>query len=324
MISRHDIEQQAARFIEQRSLGPWSPGDQNDLTTWLTTSAHHRVAYLRLNSSWQRSSRLKALHPQPVTLPLKPKARPESRFIPRLSRSAALILFSALIGAGAFHFVSRDTSTIVSTGVGGHKVLTLEDGSTVELNTDTVLRITSQKRSAILEKGEAYFRIKHDDTQPFIVTAAGYRVIDLGTEFLVKTDKDSLHVALIEGQAQVASITPKESDSAEKPRTALLNPGDMLRATQKDMHLAKASPADISRILGWQRGMLIFDNVTLAKAAAEFNRYNTHKIIVAESAADLKIAGSFPVTGVKAFSDLTHHVLSLKVQQQNGETRISK
>ena len=45
------------------------------------------------------------------------------------------------------------------------------DGSRIELNTNTVLRarMTTDQRIVWLEKGEAYFRIKHDSTHPFIV-----------------------------------------------------------------------------------------------------------------------------------------------------------
>ena len=58
-----------------------------------------------------------------------------------------------------------------ATAVGGHKTLTLGDGSEVELNTDTIVRMpkVAGQRQVILDKGEAYFQIKHDAENPFIV-----------------------------------------------------------------------------------------------------------------------------------------------------------
>ena len=76
-----------------------------------------------------------------------------------------------------------------STEVGGHETVTFSDGTRIELNTNTVLRarMTTAQRTVWLDKGEAYFQVKHDPAHPLTVIA-GHRVTDLGTEFLVRDD----------------------------------------------------------------------------------------------------------------------------------------
>ena len=52
--------------------------------------------------------------------------------------------------------------------------------------------------------------------------------------------------------------------------------------------------------LGWRRGVLVFDNTTLADAAIEFNRYNRQKLVIADpAAARLTIDGTFQTTDVR-------------------------
>ncbi len=75
---------------------------------------------------------------------------------------------------------------------------------------------------------------------------------------------------------------------ARKPKSEILTPGDVAVASTSAMSCAAANRADLSDRLGWQRGVLVFRNMTLAEAAAEFNRYNREQIVIA----DPKVAGS--------------------------------
>ena len=96
-----------------------------------------------------------------------------------------------------------------STPVGGRQILTLTDGSRIELNTDTVLRVALGKdhRTVWLDKGEAYFQVKHDAARPFVIYTNGRRITDLGTKFLVRADQGRLEVALLEGRVRLDAAT---------------------------------------------------------------------------------------------------------------------
>ena len=114
--------------------------------------------------------------------------------------------------------LSHETYTIYATDIGGRKILSLSDGSKIELNTDTSLRIAkgSGGRRVWLDKGEAYFEINHNAAWPFIVTAGTHRVTDLGTKFTMHETGNWLEVALLEGSARLQSIDPWR-DSVRKP-----------------------------------------------------------------------------------------------------------
>jgi transmembrane sensor len=62
------------------------------------------------------------------------------------------------------------------------------------------------------------------------------------------------------------------------------------------------SVADAERALDWRNGFLDFHDATLADAAAEFNRYNSRKLVVADpEAGALRIGGHFRWSNLDAF-----------------------
>ncbi len=318
MSAARDIETRAAEWIERRHFGQWSQDDQSQLDAWLAQAIAHRVAYVRLNSSWQRTGRLAALRGATPEAP--PAPRPQQthtvfRFLPRIAAGFAVV---AAVSAGAAYYALRDNTTTYATTVGGREILSLADGSQIELNTDTVLRVSnrSDAREVWLDKGEAYFRIVHNAARPFTVTAQGRRITDLGTEFTVRQEAGHLKIAVLEGSVRV-------EESANK--SPVLTAGDTAIATRQTVSISRKTQHKLTTDLAWRRGMIVFDNVTLGEAAAEFNRYNRTQIVIADpAAARMKIAGTFPINGVKGFSDLTRHVLGLHVETQGQEISISR
>ncbi|MEX5491464.1 FecR domain-containing protein, partial [Pseudomonas fulva] len=56
-----------------------------------------------------------------------------------------------------------------------------------------------------LKKGEAFFKVSHDATHPFIVHAGEGQVRVTGTQFNVWKYEDQVRVTLLEGSVQIAS-----------------------------------------------------------------------------------------------------------------------
>jgi transmembrane sensor len=312
-----DIQARAADWVNQhRDSGTWSQDNQLDLDAWLAESPEHVVAYWRLDAAWERTQRLVALRP---SAPERARAQTWRNFV-RLA--AAFIVVAGGAGA-AFYFSTPDVpdKRIFTTDVGARKTIELADGSEIELNTDSVLRIApgSSPRMAWLDKGEAYFRIQHDSAHPFVVMAAGRRVMDLGTEFLVKAEPHRLEVALVAGRAQLDS----PNDPAQEP--AVLTPGDVAIATATAIYVTAKTAKSLADTLSWRQGVLVFKYTTLADAAAEFNRYNRKKIVVADpQAAKLTIVGTFPATDVSAFTDAAQAIFGLKIENRNGEIALTR
>ena len=86
----------------------------------------------------------------------------------------------------------------------------LSDGTKVKLNSGATLQypvfFAKDKREVHLD-GEAYFEVKHDERQPFIVKTFASDIKVLGTEFNVNADKDAgmFSAALIEGSISLSN-----------------------------------------------------------------------------------------------------------------------
>ena len=305
------IRSEASRWvIARRSSAAWTDQDQTALDNWLAESPAHLLAYWRLDAAWSQTERLNALR-KPGIAP-SPKKR-----VSRVAGAvAALVTVTMLVGVTASYF-QRSAGKTYETPIGGRFTVALADGSKIELNTDTVLHL-SGTRGATLERGEAYFQIKHDANHPFELSVSGHRVVDLGTKFSVRKDADRVEVALVEGSARI------ESDAGNM-RVAVLRPGDVAIATQRALTISKKPVADLGNELAWRHDMLALKYATLADAAKEFNRYNRTKIVIADArAAQLTIYGNFPTKDVAAFADAVQVSFKLHVENLNGEIVISR
>src|SRR5580692_8276380 len=300
-----EVENAAAAWLERRERKDWSEVDRMELDGWLSQSSIHAVTFLRIEDVWIRADRLRALGAS-VRHEVPPSTNKSGRPV-FLRMAASLVLLVTIVSVAAIYFSIDHYQTYVTT-VGGHEKLSLSDGSSVELNTDTVLRVADSngKRKAWLDRGEAYFDIRHSKTNPFVVLVAGHRVTDVGTRFVVRTDPNRLEVRLMEGRAQFESL-----DTGDR-KVELLNPGDVIIAQSgKVKHVRQPLP-DMTNELGWRRGMLIFHHTTLADAVSEFNRYSRQTIVIADDdAARSTIDGALPIGDLQEFTRMARNFFEL-------------
>ncbi|HSZ75159.1 MAG TPA: FecR domain-containing protein [Rhizomicrobium sp.] len=309
-----EIEAQAATWLRRKAFWDWTANEQAELDAWLREASAHRVAFWRLNAAITRTERLSALRGAEGDEQTKKK----NRFLPFVIRASAVLAIVCVASFASLSYYRNSLTESYQTPIGGREVINLGDGSRVELNTDTVLRtnVHAGVRSAELVRGEAYFQIRHDTAHPFVVEADGHRVIDLGTEFLVRDDLGHLEVTLVEGRAR---IDAKAGDSA------VLKPGDVATVTAGKLSVTQKQQAVLANQLGWRSGVLIFKYTTLADAASEFNRYNSKKLVIADQASARRtIVGTFPVDDVTAFTDVVQDVMRLHVSNRGDEIVISR
>jgi transmembrane sensor len=308
---------QAADWVLARRLtSQWSRADQIALDAWIESALSNRIAYLRLDAAWERAYRLEALNPHDIA---DVEARP-SRWPLILLRIAAVLGVIAILGAAGLYALQPGVKTY-ATAIGGHELVSFDDGTKIELNTDTVLhaRMTTSGRMVWLDKGEAYFEVKHDSAHPFVVLSGNRRITDLGTKFLVRRDSGHFEVAVVQGRVWFDTSGKQTSD-----QTALLTQGDEAIATANTLAVKKEGEQKLAKQLGWRQGMLVFDRVSLAEAAKEFNRYNRRKIVIADAqAANQMIGGTFPATNVDAFTSAIQLAFGLHVQLRGNDAVIS-
>lgn len=308
-----DIRAEAAAFLVKRGE-QWSDADQSALDAWIAQSVAHRVAYLRLDAAWSSADRLAALR--------APEEAAPRRILPLLLRVAAVVAVASVLGVGAMRTFAPPQQRVFSTRIGGHETVSFADGSKVELNTDTIIRtrMTTQSREVWLDKGEAYFSIKHDPAHPFTVMVDGHRVTDLGTKFFIRRDGARTEIGLVQGRARV------ENHSLLLPsQSALLAPGDVVTATSDSMSMEKKPVAELDDALAWRHGMLVFHRTPLSQVAAEYNRYNRAKIVIADAdVARRPITATVPVNDLAAFARMAENFFGLHVQQNGDDIVVTR
>lgn len=304
------VKERAAAWLEKRMGENWSDAQQAELDSWLQESPAHKLAYWRLDAAWNRTERLAALRS-----PLLDEAIPAepSRVSPLLLRLAAGFAVAAVLGTAAANFLLAPQERIFQTPVGGHETISFADGSRIELNTDTVLRthMTTQERVVWLDKGEAFFRVKHDATHPLIVIAGNQRITDLGTQFLVRRDGSALKVALLEGRVRLGSTN--------------LAPGDEAIATANSVIVSRRSVEELTNEIAWRNGVLVFRHATLADAVKAFNRYSDRKMVVPDPAIGRRtVGGTFRTNDVEGFTAVVQDLLGLRVANEGNQIVIGR
>jgi transmembrane sensor len=319
-MNAESIEARAAAWlIRRREHESWSEPDQTELDAWLAESWAHATAFWRLGAAWSSADRLGVLRRPEPEQGMSPTRRARRSFLIAI---AAGLVAAALLGVAGSKYLTNASEKTYATALGGHEMIALADGSMVELNTDTIVHVSvdASRRVVTLDRGEAYFQIRHDTARSFIVLAAGHRVIDVGTKFLLRRDAERVEVALIEGRARFESAS-----AGSQTQSPLLTPGDVVVATADSVLVTRKSAPDLANELGWRRNLLVFHHTTLADAASEYNRYNSNKIVIADRfAAHLTMNGTLPTNDVEAFVRLTQKFFDLRVERRGDQIVISR
>ncbi|MEJ1964652.1 MAG: FecR domain-containing protein [Gammaproteobacteria bacterium] len=179
---------------------------ERGFSQWLHSSPDHALAFEEATSIWEESRNL----PRPRSLRSAPPPRSVVRTLLALAASVVLLAVGALVYL---------RMSGISTGIGEQRVLALEDGSTVILNTRSrvVVSYDPKVRRIELKRGEALFEVAKRPDWPFVVTAGEHQIRALGTSFAVRRDDGRVQVTLVEGRVTVSSPSPSPSASALAP-----------------------------------------------------------------------------------------------------------
>ena len=176
-------------------------------------------------------------------------------------------------------------------GIGEQRIIALDDGSQVELNARSRIRVRfgGRERSVDLLAGQALFRVAKDKTRPFVVHSGDTAVRAVGTQFDVYRKKSGTIVTVVEGTVAVA---PEKARVADR-KLAIVTAGQQVIVTPAA--LPEPRLADIALATAWTQQRLAFSRASLAEVAEEFNRYNKRQLVIADpSLHEFRISGNFP------------------------------
>ena len=207
------IEEVAADWLTLRAEG-FSSTQKRDFERWCRVDPRHAAAVARLEAACALLEKMPLVRAelQPVVeFPVKPRVIASAKKIPVLRLVFAMAAALALAALGAWQWQrTLPTALYYATSAGGYERVVLADGSVVELNANSEVRVDlwpSERRVALVQ-GEAHFTVAHDTSRPFIVSAHGVAVRAVGTAFNVRLGSASVEVLVTEGKVSVSDVGP--------------------------------------------------------------------------------------------------------------------
>lgn len=240
----------------------------------------------------------------------------------RLVSGALAASVLALLVCG-WLYVQHDT---YSTEVGEQRAITLADGSVVELNAKSRIRLhfSSAERGVELIEGQALFRVAHDTARPFIVNSGSARIRAVGTQFDVYRKSNDTTITVVEGRVAVArTASPATTDkSLESISPLLLSAGEQVSVSAAGS--ARPVAIDPARATAWTQKRLIFSSTPLFEVAEEFNRYNTRPLVLdGPDIAALRINGVFSSTDPMTLLAFLREQPGVSVTESEKEIRVA-
>jgi len=326
--SSRSIDETASDWTARLDRGQLTPGEQAELEAWLQGDPRRRGALLRAQAIALRSESAQALGPRFDPADFAPPA-PAPMDKGGISRRRSLIWTgSAIAGATliALGVAMPAAGTTISTGRGELRLVPLQDGSTVMLNTDTSIRIRddADERRVTLLKGEAFFSVTRGRMKPLVVEVDGRQLITAQATFNVRKLRGA-PVNLLVHQGEVSLTAPSWGD-----RRVIAVKSDM-KLDLVEPQLFRPSPPErpspvssdaVTRKLAWLEGKIAFEGESLQTAADSFARYSdTHIQIRDASLAREPVTGLFAANDPAGFSRAVAAIFDAKVDRQ-GDTII--
>lgn len=338
---RARIDREAADWIARRYAGltDWQTAE---LEQWLARDPRHAAAWAELDETWQLLDRVgttplaraMADDPDPdVLAPRRDKTSIGRRWLVPLAFAAAAALALVYVGGRRAVQPGLDFTEQVATAVGIWQSLDLPDGSRVRLNTDSHIEVaySAAERRVWLLRGEAHFSVAKNPARPFFVEVGGVAVRAVGTAFNVRLQAEAVEVLVTEGRVCINDVQDGASVIAQP---VSLEP-PLLVAGQKAVIPSAPLPAEkrplatvaamdqvaIERALAWQNQRLEFVAAPLRDIVAEFNRYNRHKLSVAEESLALRrFGGSFRADDPETFVRLLQTRFNVSSERRGDGT----
>lgn len=318
--ARASIERQAREWlIRLDSDGPLTHAEVQALHAWLDSNPLHREEIRRLSRFWSEANVLTEL-----AVSLRREAAEPVR--PRGRRMQALLATSGVLASIILWYAWWQQSDLIANGsyataIGQQQTISLPDGSSIQLNTDSQLEIqySEGRRRIQLLRGEALFDVRRDARRDFEVHADRGLVRAVGTAFSVQLDGSRINVTVTKGivdvgdLGSVTTLTRAEASPAARrppPRTlGRLTAGQTTTFSSGAEHIdvRELAEPELANRLAWHEGYLVFAGERLDEVVAQVNRYSPVRLTIADpKIASIAVGGRFRIGDLDAVLAALH------------------
>lgn len=307
--------QEAAAWFSRLNQRRVSTDDVHAFAAWRRSPANAE-AYAKVERLWDSAGAL-ASDPaiermaEDAARPKSPRGRSRPLGYLAAAGAGAAVVVCALVGWSLLHAPTYRTE------VGERRTITLSDGSSVTLDTASriAVRISGDRRSIDLIEGQAMFDVARDPSRPFTVSAGAVEVRALGTRFDVRRLNGGARVILAEGRVAV-------SDERATGDGWTLSPGQQVVTTRS---APRVESVDVATATSWTTGRLIFDQLPLAEAVAEMNRYSKVQLELESSRfGEIPVSGAFDAGDMDGFAAALADLYPVTIRRADGRLIVSE
>ncbi len=297
-------EEEASHWIARLDADDVSAEDRAAVELWRRAHPLNARAFEELSTTWRRflSAAASAQHARAAgDSGLSGAARSVGAARRRSWVGAALAAAAIVATVSTVAYLhSSQSLPSYSAAVGEQVTIPLSDGSFLELNSNSLVRVDFSSRARIiqLDRGEVFFRVAHDPNRPFWVTAGGGWVRDVGTEFDVYLKAKSIQVTVRQGTVSAGegaqALGDTRPDEQHLQSWVTLSGGQQADLEAGSARKRALSANELADAVAWRSGTVYFENRPLAEVAAELNRYSAHPLILEDTPLrTLSVGGAF-------------------------------
>lgn len=284
-MSSEQIIQQAANWLTRLHDEDFSDAERQAFNAWCQADPRHAVAIERMRALWGHFDSVPA---QPARVALN------RAFAPRRPRGAQVlgllgVLWCGWVGLEHLPVWMADQRT----GVGERRQIALEDGSQLQLNSNSAVDVKFDGHQRVIEllQGELWVDVAKDAQRPFVVRTDQGTATALGTRYLVKRAEDGTTlVTVIESSVAVKGQAPDAVNVAAGQR-AILDHG----RAQPAQTIGNSDPD------AWTRGLLKVNDQPLSDVLQTLASYR-HGLVRFDPKAlqNLRVSGVFKLDDTAA------------------------
>jgi len=311
-------KEQARRWVIRfESESPPGRKEIEELRAWVQEDPSHLKELKKAEAIWSKASEMTdrlmlSLNTQEGEQPiLKQRAHSEKFSSPNIYRAAIIVPLIALCSLLLWTLLPQTSTTNGhhSTGIGQIVALTLEDQSTIHIDSNSEIKVdySSKQRTITLNKGRALFEVAKDVKRPFIVSTSTGFVRAVGTAFSVSLEERAVKVSVTEGIVDIGRKPSNLNDPDRADQTdvvARLDAGKTAFFDKTTEIISIQTITDIEDSQAWKDGFLVFKGQSLETVVDEILRYTDTEIIIQDPALkSLAIGGRFKTGEIATLLD---------------------
>jgi transmembrane sensor len=315
--SKQTIEELIAKHLS----GETTPEELHLLNDWLNKDSSNRKYYDSLETIFNDTAglksnkivdtdaawdKLKSKIDQNKNTPAKVFSITRNTFL----RIAAAIIIIA--GAGIALYIISELNNGEQYRIATNekaKQFNLADGSTIFLNKNSVASVSFYKKERkVILQGEGFFTVVHNNEQPFIVSASGLEIKDIGTAFNVDaSDSNYVDVVVEHGEVQL---------SAGKERMNIIK-GERSVYSKSNHTISKLSVVDPNEF-SYSTKIFVFENTSLPAVILKLNEVYGTNIVISENLNFCRLTSTFRNEKIEYIVQIIAETLQLTVVKKNN------